>query len=73
MRRRGSGSRRVQRRVLTAKTRLLGFEGIANLMGQFISFGGGVLIGILIIGVGLYLAQLTRDLVRSSLGRGGGD
>ena len=44
----------------------LGFGTLAGLIGQFAVFGGKVLLGIAVFGVGLYLAQLAAEGIRKS-------
>jgi hypothetical protein len=46
--------------------RLLGFLVLADLLAEFIQLGGQVLLGLAIFAVGLYLANLAADLIRSS-------
>lgn len=45
--------------------RLLGFAALASLLVQFIQFAGRVVLGIIIFGVGLYLANLAAGVIRS--------
>jgi hypothetical protein len=45
--------------------RLLGFDALAALLVQFTQFAGRVLLGIIIFGVGLYLANLAAGVIRS--------
>ena len=47
-------------------SRLLGFVGLADLVGQFLVFAGGVLVGLVIFAVGLYLANLAARVVEAS-------
>lgn len=51
---------------------LLGFTVFSTLVSQFIVFGGKVLLGIVIFGVGLYLANLASAAIRSSRAREAG-
>ena len=44
----------------------LGFETMAGLLGQFAVFGGKVLLGVTIFGVGLYLAQIAARAIQQS-------
>ena len=46
--------------------RLLGFAVLADLLAEFIQLGGQILLGLLVFAVGLYLANLAADLIRSS-------
>ena len=48
---------------------VLGFEVGAELITRFLAFGGDVLLGVAILGLGLYLARLAGDAVASSTGR----
>lgn len=45
---------------------LLGFEQIADLVSQFTAFAGQVALGVIIFGIGLYLANLASGIVRDS-------
>ena len=45
---------------------LLGFEQVADLVSQFTAFAGQVVLGLVIFGIGLYLANLASGLVRDS-------
>jgi hypothetical protein len=45
---------------------LLGFEILATLVSQFIVAAGQVLLGLVIFGIGLYLADLAERVIRSS-------
>lgn len=45
---------------------LLGFAQIANMLSQFTAFAAQVILGIIIFGVGLYLANLAASVVRDS-------
>jgi hypothetical protein len=45
---------------------LLGFEQVADLIGQFTAFAGQVVLGLVILGIGLYLANLASGVVRDS-------
>ncbi len=49
--------------------RAIGFSGMAELIREFIVFGANVLFALAIVGLGLYFAQLARDLVISAMGR----
>ncbi len=49
--------------------RAVGFTGMAELVREFIVFGANVLFALVIVGLGLYFAQLARDLVVSAVGR----
>jgi hypothetical protein len=46
--------------------RLLGFEVLAELVAEFLVFAGHVVLGLVIFGVGLYLANLAAKTVSSS-------
>jgi hypothetical protein len=45
---------------------LLGFGVLADLLAQFIQLGGQIILGLIIFAVGLYLANLAANIVRSS-------
>ncbi len=45
---------------------LLGFVTLAGLIADFVVFGGDVLLGLLMLGVGLYLARLAADAIGAS-------
>ncbi|MDX1522190.1 MAG: mechanosensitive ion channel [Anaerolineae bacterium] len=47
---------------------LLGFEIVAVLVAQFLTFAAQVILGIIIFGLGLYLGNLARSLVLSTAG-----
>lgn len=47
---------------------LLGFTVVATLVADFLTFAGQVVLGIIIFGLGLYLANLARQLVLSTAG-----
>jgi hypothetical protein len=46
--------------------RLLGFDAVANLVTQFTTFAGQVILGLIIFAIGLYLANLAVEAVRTS-------
>ena len=46
--------------------RLLGFASVADLVTQFTAFAGQVILGLIIFGLGLYLANLGASTVRAS-------
>jgi hypothetical protein len=46
--------------------RLLGFAVLADLLAEFIGLGGQIILGLIIFGVGLYLANLAADMIRAS-------
>jgi hypothetical protein len=46
--------------------RLLGFLVLADLLTELIQLGGQILLGLIIFAVGLYLANIAQDLIRSS-------
>jgi hypothetical protein len=45
---------------------LLGFSQIADMVSQFTAFAGQVILGVIILGVGLYLSNLASDVIRDS-------
>lgn len=45
---------------------MLGFDMAADMMGRFLVFAGHVLLGIVIFGLGLYLAKMVADGIRSA-------
>ena len=45
---------------------LLGFGRVANLVSQFTAFAGQVVLGLIIFGIGMYLANLASDILRQS-------
>lgn len=45
---------------------LLGFEFLANLISSFIVAAGQVLVGLIVFGIGLYLASLAERVIRDS-------
>ncbi|MFO7742076.1 MAG: mechanosensitive ion channel, partial [Anaerolineae bacterium] len=45
---------------------LLGFEEIANMVSQFTVFAGQVVLGVIIFGIGIYLARLASGFVREA-------
>jgi hypothetical protein len=47
-------------------SRLLGFEALATLLSSFVVFAGQVALGLVVFGVGLYLADVAASAVRSS-------
>ncbi len=49
--------------------RLLGFIFLANIIADFLAFGGRLILAMVIFGIGLYLANLAYDLIRGSGGR----
>jgi hypothetical protein len=50
---------------------MLGFEIVAVLVTAVLSLAGQVVLGIFVIGLGLYLANLVRDFIRSTAGEQG--
>jgi len=46
--------------------RLLGFAVLADLLAQFVELGGQILLGLIVLAVGLYLANLAAQAVLSS-------
>ena len=47
-------------------SRFLGFTLLADLLAQFLEFGGHILAGLAVFAVALYLSRMAADLVRSS-------
>ena len=47
---------------------LMGFEFLAAIIADFLAFGGRLLLGLVILAIGFYLANLARDLILSSAG-----
>jgi hypothetical protein len=47
--------------------RLLGFASLATLLSDFLVVAGRVLLGLIVFGVGLYLAGVAADAIRSSV------
>ncbi len=45
---------------------LLGFEQVADLVSQFTAFAGQIVLGLIIFGVGLYLANVASRIIRES-------
>lgn len=45
---------------------IIGFSRLSGLIEQFILLAGNILTGVLIVGIGLYVANLVSDLIRSS-------
>jgi hypothetical protein len=45
---------------------LLGFEQLSGLVGEFLVFFGNVILGLIVLGLGLYLANLAEQTIRSS-------
>ena len=45
---------------------ILGFDMVADLVAQITTFVGRVLLGVIILGIGLYIANFAADMVRSS-------
>jgi len=45
---------------------ILGFTQLSNLMEQFVVMAGNVLVGVVIVGFGLYIANLVADLIKKS-------
>ncbi len=50
----------------TEAANLLGFSALGALIAQFIVFFGQVLLGLVVLGLGLYLANLAAETIRSS-------
>lgn len=50
----------------TEAANLLGFEALATLIAQFIVFFSQVLLGLVVLGLGLYLANLADQTIRNS-------
>ncbi len=53
----------------TEAARLLGFEAIGELVTQFTVFGGQVILGLIILGVGLFLADVAGSAIQASSAR----
>jgi len=51
---------------------ILGFAQLANLMEQFVVMAGNVLVGVVIVGFGLYIANLVADLIKKSVTKNAG-
>jgi hypothetical protein len=51
---------------------LLGFGLVAELVAQFIVFAGQIVLGLIVLGIGLYLANLASAAIRSSRAREAG-
>ncbi len=47
---------------------LLGFGIIAGLIAQFVTFGGKVALAVVVLGIGLYLANFAHDVIRGAGG-----
>jgi hypothetical protein len=47
---------------------LLGFTILAELVARFLDFAGQIIIGIIILGIGLYLANVARNVILSTAG-----
>ncbi len=45
---------------------LLGFEQLSGLVAEFLVFFGNVILGLIVLGLGLYLANLAEQTIRSS-------
>ena len=45
---------------------LLGFNALSNLMTELVVFGGHILLGLVIIGIGLYLANVASKAIQAS-------
>ncbi|HWQ88606.1 MAG TPA: mechanosensitive ion channel, partial [Desulfitobacteriaceae bacterium] len=45
---------------------ILGFSKLSDLVEQFIILAGNVLVGVIIVGAGLYIANLVADLIKKS-------
>ena len=45
---------------------LVGFENLSALLSAFVVFAGQVIVGLIVLGVGLYLARVAADAVRAS-------
>jgi hypothetical protein len=48
---------------------LLGFGIVADLASQFFAFGSQVVLGVIVFGIGLYLANLASSVISSTAGR----
>jgi len=47
---------------------LLGFGILADLVANFLSFAGQIILGVIILGIGLYLANVARNVILSTAG-----
>jgi hypothetical protein len=47
---------------------ILGFVVMADLVARFLSFGGQIILGVVILGIGLYLANVARNVVLGMAG-----
>jgi hypothetical protein len=47
---------------------ILGFAVVADLVARFLSFGGQIILGVVILGIGLYLANVARNVVLGTAG-----
>ena len=45
--------------------RLLDFENVANLISQFTVFAGEILFGLIVMGIGLFIANLVSDRIKA--------
>ena len=50
----------------TEAANLLGFTALSDLVGQFTVFGGQILLGLVIFGIGLFLANLAASTIETS-------
>lgn len=48
--------------------RMLGFASFSDLVGEFLVASGGVLLGLVIFGIGMYLADVAARVIRSAAG-----
>ena len=49
-----------------AATDMLGFEPLSNIVGTFIGFAGQILVGVIVLAIGLWLANLAHDFARNA-------
>ena len=47
---------------------LMGFDVVRKLMSEFLVFGGRVIMGLIILGVGMYLAGLANEIINLAFG-----
>ncbi len=56
----------------TEAARLLGFDAVGELVSQFTVFAGQLLLGVIIFGVGLFVADVAARTIRASSAREAG-
>ncbi len=47
---------------------ILGFGIVADLVAEFLSFAGQIVLGVIVIGIGLYLANIAQSVISSTAG-----